>query len=268
MIKDAPAFDFYPERWLVGVAALSDKEQLAYLRLLCHQWLAGDAGLVDDLSALKRLAGKGVTQNLLEKFPLNADGKRRNPRLEIVRSEQRLRIEKRRQQRSDAAKRRWELERCGNDATALRAHVRNDSGSNAHHPPPTTHPFIKRESNAGASEPMNELALQADAIAAVYPRQDDPLSVRNTILDELQRGTSAEEIRTGVQRCVAFIRSAPGGAGNRYVPKAATFFGEQQWRSPEAFEQRWQPTEAKPGAHPKGFREIDTIHTATKLKQL
>ncbi|MFM2176408.1 MAG: hypothetical protein RL015_506 [Verrucomicrobiota bacterium] len=73
MIKDAPAFDVYPERWLVGVAALSDKEQLAYLRLLCHQWLAGDAGLVNDLAALKRLAGKGVTQNLLEKFPVNDD---------------------------------------------------------------------------------------------------------------------------------------------------------------------------------------------------
>ena len=36
MIKDAPDFDFYPERWLVGVEARSDTEQLAYLRLLCH----------------------------------------------------------------------------------------------------------------------------------------------------------------------------------------------------------------------------------------
>jgi hypothetical protein len=36
--RDAPAFDFYPERWLVGTAAMSDAEQLSYLRLLCHQW--------------------------------------------------------------------------------------------------------------------------------------------------------------------------------------------------------------------------------------
>lgn len=107
---------------------------------------------------------------------------------------------------------------------------------------------------------MTELELQADAIAAAYPRQDDPPTVRHTILGELQRGTSAEEMRTGVQRCVAFIRSAPGGAGNRYVPKAATFFGEQQWRSPEAFEQRWQPSPVKG----KGTIVIPTLTTKPK----
>jgi hypothetical protein len=84
--------------------------------------------------------------------------------------------------------------------------------------------------------------------------------VRHTILGELQRGTSAEEMRTCVQRCVAFIRSAPGGAGNRYVPKAATFFGEQQWRSPEAFEQRWQPNPV----NGNGTKEIPTLTTKPK----
>lgn len=267
MIKDAPAFDFYPERWLVGVAALSDNEQLAYLRLLCHQWLAGDAGLVDDLAALKRLAGKGVTQNLLEKFPVNDDGKRRNPRLEIVRAEQRKRIEKRRQQRSDAALRRWHPEQCDSNAVALREHVRNGSGSNAHHPPPTTHP-LKRESTASAPAPASELALQADAIAAAYPRSDDPLTVRTMILEELQRGTLPQEMREGVLRCVAFIRTAPGGVSNRYVPSARSFFERQSWRSPEGFEQRWQQPEPQQGKHPKGSREVSTVHTASRIPKL
>jgi hypothetical protein len=91
---DAPAFDFYPERWLAGVAMFSDSEQLAYLRLLCHQWILG--GLPDDLVKLRRLAGKGVTLALLDKFPLGADSQRRNPRLEWVRAEQRTRIAARR----------------------------------------------------------------------------------------------------------------------------------------------------------------------------
>ena len=89
-IKDAPAFDFYPERWLVGVAPLSDAEQLAYLRLLCHQWM--HRGLPADLPALRRLGGRGVTPVLLEKFPAGPDGKRRNARLEVIRQEQRQRI--------------------------------------------------------------------------------------------------------------------------------------------------------------------------------
>jgi hypothetical protein len=148
MTKDAPAFDFYPERWLSGVAKFSDAEQLTYLRLLCHQWL--DEGLPDNTAALKRLGGKGVTPELLEKFPLCEDGKRRNARLETIRSEQRARIAKKSEQRKAAANARWERERlqntCEKDATASSPHCGSDAtassphcGSDAHHPPPTTH---------------------------------------------------------------------------------------------------------------------------------
>lgn len=107
-VRDAPAFDFYPERWLVGVAGMSDAEQLAYLRLLCHQWLLGDAGLPEDAPALKRLSGgKGLTPAVLAKLPLHADGKRRNARLEKIREEQRERIAKKSEQRRAAAIKRW-----------------------------------------------------------------------------------------------------------------------------------------------------------------
>lgn len=151
-MKDAPAFDFYPERWLVGVASLSDAEQLAYLRLLCHQWLSGDAGLPDDPAALKRLAGKGVTPALLIKFPVSVDGCRRNARLEIVRAEQRARIEKKSQQRKAAAMRRWHPSASETDAGAMRPHESRISETDAgampttHHPPPSTESIPKRES--------------------------------------------------------------------------------------------------------------------------
>lgn len=95
MTKDAPAFDFYPERWLAGVADLSDLEQIAYLRLLCHQWLKD--GLPEDRAALSRLAGRKLTDAVLEKIPVAEDGKRRNKRLEVVREDQRKRIIKSRE---------------------------------------------------------------------------------------------------------------------------------------------------------------------------
>lgn len=92
MTKDAPAFDFYPERWLAGTAHMSDAEQLAYFRLLCHSWIMD--GLPDDQKALKRLAGRGISQAVMQKFARDADGKLRNKRMEIVREEQRARIAK------------------------------------------------------------------------------------------------------------------------------------------------------------------------------
>lgn len=145
MTKDAPAFDFYPERWLSGVAMLSDGEQLAYLRLLCHQWLEG--GLPDDVAALKRCAGKGVTDKLLVKFPLCEDGQRRNARLEVIRTEQRERIAKKSEQRKAAANARWSKPKYETDAVASPPHILPQCGSNAHHPPPTTHPLTSIEVN-------------------------------------------------------------------------------------------------------------------------
>ncbi len=130
-VRDAPAFDFYPERWLVGVAGMSDAEQLAYLRLLCHQWLLGDAGLPEDVPALKRLGGgKGVTPAVLAKLPQSADGKRRNARLEIIRAEQRERIATKSRQRRDAALKRWHPDAAPPPAKGARAR----SGSRAEAP--------------------------------------------------------------------------------------------------------------------------------------
>lgn len=124
-----------------------------------------------------------------------------------------------------------------------------------------------RERESSASAPEGELSLQADAIAAMYVRADSPMEVRAEILAELQRGTLPEEMRQLVARCVQAIRAAPGGASNRFVPKALTFFAEQQWRSPEAFESRWQ-AEPQEGKHRKGPREVSTIHTASKVPLL
>lgn len=75
-------FLFYPEHWLVGVAGMTDLEQITFLRLLCHQWI--NNGLPKSASALGCLAGnRGMTQAVLAKVPIDPkDGKRRNAMLE------------------------------------------------------------------------------------------------------------------------------------------------------------------------------------------
>ena len=258
-MKDAPAFDFYPERWLAGVAMLSDAEQLAFLRLLCQQWLAGDEGLPADPAMLKRAAGKGVTAELLEKFPLCDDGRRRNAKLERVRSEQRERITKKSDQRRAAAMRRWHPDKSETDADAMRPHdssmMREDAGGmpTTHHPPCT-----ERESTAGAPAQASGQAHAARDIAGLYPRQDAPAAVLEAILDDLASGEAPEAIRRQVAECAEHIRKAPGGSSNRYVPTARAFFTDRQWRSPEAFAARWAPAaEAAGNRQAKPIRPAD-----------
>lgn len=151
--KDAPAFDFYPERWLAGVAEFSDAEQISYLRLLCFQWL--NQGLPEDMKKLRKMAGRGVTPALLTKFPVNDDGQRRNPRLELVRAAQRDRIAVKRLGGALTNARRYGIASLSEEDRALLAmsekgrqllasEVASDTlaGSVAprHHSPPTTHP--------------------------------------------------------------------------------------------------------------------------------
>lgn len=97
--RDAPAFDFYCERWTHGTRHLTKVERCDYLDLLLHQWT--NDGLPADLDLLARLVGyrKGsqIPPLVLEKFPMAADGKRRNARLEHERAKQRDRIRRKRQ---------------------------------------------------------------------------------------------------------------------------------------------------------------------------
>lgn len=115
--------------------------------------------------------------------------------------------------------------------------------------------------------PEGALALEADAIATDFPKSDNPLDVRRIILETLQRGpVTAAEMREKVRRCVAAIRQAPGGVGNQFVPKALTFFSEEQWADPEAFEGRWKGKGREPSS--RRDREPASAATAQSLPRL
>lgn len=235
MIKDAPAFDFYPERWLAGVAVLSDAEQLSFLRLLCHQWLK--QGLPADVAKLQRLAGKGVTDDLLFKFPLGEDGLRRNERLETIRDDQRARIAKKSEQRKAAAHARWDKPQCGGNAVASVSHNLPQCGSDAHHPPPTTHPITAKAVNKetpAALSPLAVLPFDSPAFAEAWSKWKRHRSeIRKPLKPTMEAEQLAELAAMGELRAVACLLHTiakgwqglrePENATNRARPRNAAY---------------------------------------------
>lgn len=88
-MKPSPAFQFYPQDFLVGTADLTAEEVGGYIRLLCYQWAKGS--IPNDDRKLSQLAGitDGLSMgNVSVKFRLCEDGQKRNDRLEEVRLQQ------------------------------------------------------------------------------------------------------------------------------------------------------------------------------------
>lgn len=89
MGNDPPAFQFYGRDFDGATSTWSLEEVGAYVRLLIAQWELGGRGLPDDLERLDRTVRANASERfqeawdelLEEKFPLCADGRRRNPRL-------------------------------------------------------------------------------------------------------------------------------------------------------------------------------------------
>lgn len=74
----APAFQFYPDDFLGGVADMTQAEVGAYILLLCAQWGRGEIPLEADRVAM--IAKGPVSQHVMAKFPGG-----RNQRMEQVR---------------------------------------------------------------------------------------------------------------------------------------------------------------------------------------
>jgi uncharacterized protein YdaU (DUF1376 family) len=115
-MSKSPAFQFYPKDFLVGVMGMPDEQVGIYIRMLAVQWERG--GLPSDPKAIKNLVGsrKPPSQELLEKFPVNENGLRQNPRMEKERQKQ----EDFAKSRKEAADRRWEKERLQREEEELR----------------------------------------------------------------------------------------------------------------------------------------------------
>jgi len=76
-----PAFQFYADDFLAGVADMTQSEVGAYILLLCHQWSRGE--IPADAERAGLVAKGPVTPHVIAKFPTG-----RNPRLEAERAKQ------------------------------------------------------------------------------------------------------------------------------------------------------------------------------------
>lgn len=166
--KDAPAFDFYPERWTHGTRLMTKVERCDYIDLLCHQWT--DDGLPADLDLVARLLGykKGamVPASVVDKFPVTDDGKRRNARLEIERTKQRERIARKSLGAAKTNAKRWGKDVADDSLSdRLASRLATVERVVSESPPPTTHPN-KRESSAGAWPGIDEVKAYAPAVMA------------------------------------------------------------------------------------------------------
>lgn len=83
-LKD-PAFLFYPEAFIVGTIDMTDEEVGRYIRLLCRQFTKGH---------LKDLPG--ASEQVMEKFIQDQDGRWYNERLEYEMEKRRKYAESRR----------------------------------------------------------------------------------------------------------------------------------------------------------------------------
>jgi hypothetical protein len=149
MTKDAPAFDFFPERFWFAVEGWPETEICRYFRLLSQAWMRD--GLPADAKDLAALARGKVSARILDKFPVSDDGKRRNVFLEEIRAAQRERIAKRREGAQKTNAKRW----GGRVAERHPSESLNDSPTSRHHPPPTLHPNTDTSPGSSGETPRD-----------------------------------------------------------------------------------------------------------------
>jgi hypothetical protein len=89
----------------------------------------------------------------------------------------------------------------------------------------------KERERAGEKSPPGtpDLAEQAQAVVAAYPRKEKVADALAIVLGQLRAGDSFEAMLAGTKAAAAIIRTLPSGASNRYVPGAEAFFRAKRW---------------------------------------
>jgi hypothetical protein len=220
MTKDAPAFDFYPERWTHGTRHMTKVERCDYMDLLCHQWT--DDGLPVDPDMIARLIGyrKGtqVPPLVLAKFPVADDGRRRNAFLERLRTEQRERIAKAKVKSNQMHASRYGKQ-CLQRATSSAASSADSSPQAVLQacPPPTTHlpplspPSADAEGMQGerASPPLASAQVEAAPVPAIRTsRKAQPIT--DDWLAELAKRYDYADVPAEFNRAKTWIEAKPG----------------------------------------------------------
>jgi hypothetical protein len=101
-----PAFQFYADDFLAGVAPMTNEERGLYITLLCIQWSKGLVTL-EEIERLSSAMDKPSLGYVMSKFEMGPDNAFRNAKLEKVREQQQAFRLNRSQSGKDGAKKRW-----------------------------------------------------------------------------------------------------------------------------------------------------------------
>lgn len=182
MAKDAPAYDWYPERFWFAVEGWTDREIVAYKRLLDQQWMRD--GLPESIKELEGLARGKISPRVIQKFPLAEEGVRRNPYMESVRDLQRKRIDAARSKATAMNDARWGSRRSGVHKESTRSpqgvlkDILVDSPPLTTHLPPLNGSKAEREIQSAARTHAGATYAGAGACDS-HARLDESLSPFN-----------------------------------------------------------------------------------------
>jgi uncharacterized protein YdaU (DUF1376 family) len=233
-----PAFQFYPDDFIGGVADMTQSEVGAYILLLCQQWNRGSIPVEPDRQQL--LAKGSVSEHVLAKFEKSSDGMLRNERMEKERAKQAAFREKQREKgiKSGIARGTTVEPRLNHGSQPVEPSGQPEPQPNTNSPSPSPSPSPKEKKEGFVFCPVHE---QQKAVAEeIY--QAYPLKV--------SKPTALRAIRKAMQdicpACLLGIVQAYAAQrkGNETevpsVPHPATWFNQQRFNdAPET----WGPSQ-------------------------
>jgi uncharacterized protein YdaU (DUF1376 family) len=227
-----PAFQFYADDFLAGVADMTQAEVGAYILLLCHQWNRGSAPVEPERQQL--LAKGSVSAHVLSKFRLQEDGTIKNERMEREREKQAAHRAKQREKGiiSGIARREHRLNRGSTVAsTAAEPEGQPNTNSPSPSPSPTNTPY---------SPPVGDDPALV-AIYEAYPRRAGRGPALKAIAKAAQ-GTTPLELLEATQAYAAATASWPA-EDREFIPHPSTWFNQQRYLDDRATWARGSTTE-------------------------
>jgi len=156
-----PSFQFYADDFIGGTQTMTHEERGFYILLLSLQWTQGGIS-PDDFARLGRGIAQPSLTHVKSKFKLDQDGKLKNVRMEIVRSEQDEFRANRSKSGKAGADKRWH-----SHSTAIAQPMAN--GMAKHSSPPPT-PLVEREREFPEVPPMSRKDFDAMANMRGIPK--------------------------------------------------------------------------------------------------
>ena len=224
-MKKPPAFQFYPDDFLGGVADMTQSEVGAYILLLCQQWNRGSIPVEPDRQQL--LAKGSVPEHVLAKFEKCQDGSLRNHRMEEERQKQDEYRQKQREKgvKSGLARGTPAQPQFNRSSTKPEPTTQPEPQPNTNSPSPSPSP-IKKEKVFGYCESHVGMDVQPDEIYQSYPikvGKPDALRAIERQMKVFCPMCLLTKVRDYTRRRKGNERDVPS------VPHPATWFNQQRF---------------------------------------